>query len=177
MMWSAETDAVPQGDDGLATLVVCHSSAEEARRLADILRDAHFCVAESSDAARLEAQCKQENADLVLLDIRPGEESDFQICDRLKNQAAGRGVSAILMISAGRSDDLEKAYAAGAAEVLLKPVHSLELVRRVSSVARLVKLRGEQHALEAKLARNRTTTEDLRNRDSDKQGGSETISG
>ncbi len=159
MTWAAETDSVPQGDDGLASLVVYHSNAEEARRLADILRDAHFCVAQSSSPAELASQCEQERADIVLLDVRSGEESDFGICERLKGLMGGRGVSTILMVSAGRSDDLEKAYAAGATEVLLKPVHRLELIRRVSSVARLTKLRGELAALNAKLARDGTTPE------------------
>jgi two-component system response regulator RpfG len=177
MTWAAEPDSVPQGDDGLATVIVYHSSEDEARRLAAILSDAHFCVAQSSTPTALESQCERERADIVLIDIRPGEESDFEVCRRLMERPAGRDVSAILMVSAGRSDDLEKACAAGAAEVLLKPVHRVELVRRVSNVARLARLRGELRTLKARLARDGTTTEEAPKRDRDKQGGPEAVSG
>jgi len=167
MTWAAETDSVPQGDDGLATLIVYHTIEDEARRLADILRDAHFWVVQSSRPADLDLQCEREHADLVLLDIRPGEEDDFEICRRLMERTGARRVSTILMVSAGRSDDLEKAHAAGASEVLLKPIHRVEFVRRVSSVARLAKLRGELGALQAKLARDGATTGESGKRDRD----------
>jgi DNA-binding response OmpR family regulator len=157
-------ESLPASDD-LATVVVYHGSAEEAGRLANILQEAGYHAVATHDARTLRSLCEREKAEVILLDVRPGKASDFQLCRRLTQGKRTKDTPVILAVSPARGDELEKVRQAGGTEILLKPIRPVELLRRVGMVARLSRLRHELASLRARLrgpGRNDTRTKESR---------------
>jgi signal transduction histidine kinase len=127
----------------------------------------HEIVQASSGAAALERAAGQEFA-VVLLDVvMPGMDG-FETLTRLRDDALIRSTPVILVT--GRDLDLaeiQRAYALGAIDYVVKPVHAEILRGKVTSCASLYlanqELRRRQAALEMKDRQIAVLAHDLRN--------------
>lgn len=74
--------------------------------------------------------------DLILLDILIGEESGFDILDKLKSQAEYRFIPIIFASSCDAESDKAKGLDAGADDYLVKPFGIMEFTSRVKALMR-----------------------------------------
>ena len=74
--------------------------------------------------------------DLILLDILIGEESGFDILDKLKAQAENRYIPIIFASSCDAEADKSKGLDAGADDYLVKPFGIMEFTSRVKALMR-----------------------------------------
>ncbi len=81
--------------------------------------------------------------DLVLLDIMMPRMSGFQVCTRLKADAATRDIQVLMVTALNELGDIEQATECGADEFVSKPVNKLELITRVKSLLRVRHLKNE----------------------------------
>lgn len=77
--------------------------------------------------ARMRAQCP----DLVLLDMMMPGADGFEVCKRMRDDAACAHVPVIFLTAAGEREFLVRAFEAGAVDYLTKPVDATELLLRV----------------------------------------------
>jgi PleD family two-component response regulator len=91
----------------------------------------------------------QFNPDLVLLDVMMPKISGFEVCKRLKGNAATRDILILMVTSLHETSDIERGVEAGADDFLSKPVHKQILLKRVQS---LLRVRHLQNELERTLA-------------------------
>jgi adenylate cyclase len=131
----------------------------EANRdiLATRLATQGYALCEAADGEEAIAAAKSLLPDLILLDVMMPKLNGFEVCRRLKNDAALPFMTIILVTSMVDTKDIVAGFDAGADEYLTKPVDQAALLARVRSVLRLKALQDRVLAQAADLATwNRT---------------------
>ena len=87
--------------------------------------------------------CANESVDVVLLDVvMPGIDG-FEVCRRLKTDAATQQIPIIIVTALDQPGDKVRGLEAGADDFLTKPVDDIALITRVKNLARLKTLTDE----------------------------------
>lgn len=140
---------MPAPEPGLATIIIYHKKAEGAAWLSDILRQGSYraWVAHNHEAAL--ARAEEQSADLILADTISDDEEAFSLWPNPPeiDDSNMRRPPIIVMLPSGRTDMLQRAFEAGADEVLIKPATETEILRRVGMILRLVRLESELRLL------------------------------
>ena len=75
--------------------------------------------------------------DLILLDVMMPKLSGFEVCETLKKSAGTRNIMILMVTALSELGDIERAVTAGCDDYLSKPVHKLELLKRVENMLKL----------------------------------------
>ncbi|MEO3403711.1 response regulator [Mucilaginibacter sp. CAU 1740] len=89
-----------------------------------------YAVASTLDGATTVSDMKQEKPDLLLLDIWMSGEDGRDICKKIKQDEAIKGIP-VIMVSASR-DIRESAMEAGADDFLAKPFEMNDLLNKIA---------------------------------------------
>ena len=81
--------------------------------------------------------------DLILLDVMMPKMSGFEVCRKLKEDPATRGIPIMMVTALNELGDIERAVECGTDDFLTKPVNKLELITRVKSLLRVRHLKRE----------------------------------
>ncbi len=85
--------------------------------------------------------------DLILLDIMMPKLSGFEVCERLKGDAATSGIMILMVTALNELGDIERAVAAGTDDFLSKPVNKIELNIRIQSMLEVRMVKDENERL------------------------------
>ena len=85
--------------------------------------------------------------DVILLDVMMPKLSGFEVCRKLKDAPATRGIMVLMVTALNELGDIERAVQAGTDDFLSKPVNKLELVKRVENMLRLKDVSDENERL------------------------------
>ncbi|MCH2113622.1 MAG: response regulator [Pirellulales bacterium] len=85
--------------------------------------------------------------DLILLDIMMPKLSGFEVCQRLKSDAATSGIMILMVTALNELGDIERAVEAKTDDFLSKPVNKIELVKRVQVLLEVRSTRDENERL------------------------------
>jgi len=113
--------------------------------------DESYEIAMATDGQDTLAKVAEFRPDLLLLDIMMPRLSGYEVCQRLKQNAATRDIPILMVTALNEMGDIEKAVKAGADDFLTKPVNRLELTTRVRSLLRVRHLTNERDRLLAYL--------------------------
>jgi len=105
------------------------------------------------------AVAREQHPDLILLDVMMPKLDGFEVCRRLKADAALPFMPVILVTARADSKDVVGGLEAGADEYLTKPVDQAALVARVKSMLRIKALHDEVQAQASELAQWNATLE------------------
>jgi two-component system alkaline phosphatase synthesis response regulator PhoP len=111
------------------------------------LADVDCDVAHSVDGQDTLAKVKSFQPDLILLDVMMPKLSGFEVCQRLKEDAATRKIMVLMVTALNEAGDIERAVKAGTDDFLSKPVNRVELLKRVQTMLRVMKLEDENERL------------------------------
>jgi PleD family two-component response regulator len=75
--------------------------------------------------------------DLILLDVMMPKLSGFEVCKQLKENPATKGIMILMVTALNELGDIERAVNVGTDDFLSKPVHKLELLKRVENMLKL----------------------------------------
>lgn len=103
----------------------------------------------ASDGLETLQMAQQIHPDLILLDIMMPKMSGFEVCQRLKSDPQTRHIMILMVTALNELGDIERAVAAGCDDFLSKPVHKLELLKRVENMLRLRHVTDELERLQA----------------------------
>ncbi|MCH2210467.1 MAG: response regulator [Fuerstiella sp.] len=95
---------------------------------------------------------RNQQPDLILLDIMMPRMSGYEVCEQLKSDSEFSGIPVLMVTALNEMGDIEKAVIAGCDDFLTKPVNQLELKTRVRSLLKVRHLAGERDRLLAYLA-------------------------
>jgi CheY-like chemotaxis protein len=153
-MPSSSTPASSSGDsDVLVGRILIADDNQQNRELLEayLADDGHEILMAADGRQTLDVTLEQK-PDLILLDIMMPKLSGYEVCQRLKENPATRGIPVLMVTALRDMGDIEKAVTAGADDFLSKPVHRLELKTRVRSLLRVRHLTNERDRLLAYLA-------------------------
>jgi len=118
----------------------------------EALRAAAFYVDEAANGAEALEKIKYQLPDIVLLDSMMKGINGFQTCRLLKTNPAMADVPIIMSTERGDSDSINKAFAAGATDFIVKPVYYPILIHRLYFI-----LRASQNTAELRNCRFQLT--------------------
>ena len=150
----------------LASILIVDDEATWLKELSQILTGAGYDVREAESgekALELLAACKP---DLVLLDIGMPGIGGLEVFRRMKENEAGRRVPVILFSEGPEPERREDGFALGAADCIVKPFRSGELLARVRMQLEISRLRDGLEAADGKIqaenARHQIAEEELK---------------
>ena len=85
--------------------------------------------------------------DLILLDVMMPKLSGFEVCEQLKNDLATADIMILMVTALSELGDVERAVNVGCDDYLSKPIHKLELLKRVDNMLRLRAVTNELERL------------------------------
>lgn len=85
--------------------------------------------------------------DLILLDVMMPKMSGFEVCRHLKSSAEHKGIMVLMVTALNELGDIERAVESGTNDFLSKPVHKLELCKRVENMLQLKDVADENERL------------------------------
>ncbi len=100
--------------------------------LTDILDPFYNVSATVSGKDALEI-LKKNTPDLILLDIMMPEMDGYEVCSRIKDTDEWKNIPIIFLTAKNETEDIVRAYEAGAADYLSKPFNPPELLARVKA--------------------------------------------
>ena len=121
------------------TVLVVDDTPDNLSLMAGLLKDQYKVkVANHGDKGLKIAQSGQP-PDLILLDIMMPDLDGYEVCRRLKADAATRDIPVIFLTAKSTPTDIEKGLALGANFYITKPFSGLDLVRKVRQCLELRK--------------------------------------
>jgi DNA-binding response OmpR family regulator len=72
--------------------------------------------------------------DLILLDVMMPRISGFEVCKRLRADAATRDIAIIMITALDQPSDMDRAVEAGTDDFISKPINKTELLLRVGAL-------------------------------------------
>ena len=115
-----------------ATILAVDDTPENLDVVKGILSDDYIVKAATSGAMALKIIDKQA-PDLILLDIMMPDMDGYEVCRRLKADAATAGIPVIFLTAMEQTTDEAQGFALGAADYITKPVNPPILKARVGT--------------------------------------------
>ena len=133
-------------------ILIADDNQQNRELLEAYLADEGHEILMSVDGRETLDKTRQEQPDLVLLDIMMPKLSGYEVCQQIKQDPHTRDIPVLVETALKEMGDIEKEVAAGADDFLTKPVHRIELKTRVRSLLRVRHLKNERDRLLAYLA-------------------------
>ncbi len=87
---------------------------------------------------------KENNIDLILLDIMMPDLNGFEVCEILKKDDNTKDIPIVFLSGKDSTEDMEHAYEVGGLDYILKPFINIELITKVATFTRLRELEKKQ---------------------------------
>jgi two-component system, OmpR family, alkaline phosphatase synthesis response regulator PhoP len=117
-----------------ARILIADDNPQGVELLEAYLGDTGYDVRTADDGEETLRLIREWKPDLVLLDVMMPRISGFEVCKRLRADAATRNVAVIMVTALDQSSDMERAVEAGTDDFLTKPINKTELVLRVRNL-------------------------------------------
>lgn len=118
-------------------ILIADDNPTNVELLEAYLIDLDCDIAIAEDGQQTLDQVAQSQPDVILLDIMMPKVNGFEVCKQLKGNPATSGIMILMVTALGEEGDIERAVAAGTDDFLSKPIHKVELVKRVQNMLRL----------------------------------------
>lgn len=135
-----------------AKILVVDDTPKNVKLLADLLSVKGYNVVTATSGREALAQLQAEKTDLVLLDVVMPEMSGYEVCQKIREDAANRLLPVIMVTALDPAVERVKGIEAGADDFLAKPINQPELLARVKSLLRIKELQDAVEAQSAQLA-------------------------
>lgn len=123
-------------------ILIADDTPQAAELLEAYLGDEYdLCIA--SDGEQTLQRVAEWKPDLILLDIMMPRISGFEVCKRLRANAATKDIAILMVTALDQQADIERAVEAGTDDFLSKPINKTELLHRVKSLLRVRQIQRE----------------------------------
>ena len=96
-----------------------------------ILKGEGYKVIVCEDGTEALEKFDEEPPNLVLLDIKMPQLDGFEVCSAIKNRADTKSIPVIMTTSCDKMGEIDKAFALGAEEYLIKPFDKEKLLKMI----------------------------------------------
>ena len=129
-----------------ARVLIVDDIATNVRLLEARLTAEYYEVLTASSGLEALEICRDNEIDIVLLDVMMPEMNGFEVCAALKADPRTHHVPVVMITALDQPSDRVKGLEAGADDFLTKPVDDIQLMARVKSLVRLKNLTDELRA-------------------------------
>jgi len=136
-----------------ARILVVDDTPANIKLLGDLLAARGYAVSTAASGEEGLAKIAAEQPDLVLLDVMMPGISGYEVCKRIRAEAATSLLPVVMCTSLDPQQERVKGIEAGADDFLSKPVNQAELFARVKSLLRIKALHDELASMNAGLER------------------------
>jgi CheY-like chemotaxis protein len=126
-----------------STVLVVDDNAQNVELMQAYLETLNCTVHVAVDGIDALEKVPAVNPDLILLDIMMPRMSGFEVCRRLKANAATRDIPILMVTALNELGDIERGVECGTDDFLTKPINKLELLTRVKSLLRVRHLKSQ----------------------------------
>jgi two-component system, OmpR family, alkaline phosphatase synthesis response regulator PhoP len=144
-----DTRSAVLGEARPARVLIVDDNPQNADLMEAYLSTCDYDLRTASDGEQTLHEVANWQPDLVLLDIMMPKMSGFEVCKRLRADAATRDIAVLMVTALDQPADIERAVEAGTDDFLSKPINKSELMLRVRA---LLRARLYQRDLERALA-------------------------
>lgn len=121
-------------------VLVVDDNQQNLELLLAYLEDVDCRTISASDGAQALEAVKNDNPDIILLDVMMPKMSGFEVCRRVKNDPNTTDIPVIMVTALNEIGDIERAISSGTDDFLSKPVNKWELLTRVKTMLKLKNL-------------------------------------
>lgn len=114
-------------------ILVVDDNKNNLQVVSGFLRNAGYNIALSLNAENAMQILKDNNIDLILLDVMMPVEDGYSFCRRLKKEKRLKDIPVIFLTAKDGTDDLLEGFQAGGVDYITKPFRKEELLARVKS--------------------------------------------
>ena len=107
-----------------------------------------YVIETAADGAETLEKVASFAPDLILLDIMMPKYSGFEVCEKLKSDPQTRNIMILMVTALSERGDIERACNAGCDDFLSKPVHKIELIKRVENMLKFRSVTDELERLQ-----------------------------
>ncbi|HWQ72548.1 MAG TPA: response regulator [Desulfitobacteriaceae bacterium] len=125
-------------------VLLVDDTPEHIEAVVTVLRDSNFRVRVATKGSSAFKLLEQHLPDLILLDVYMPEMDGFEICRIIKNESDYQNIPIIFLTSSDDAESIEKGFALGAQDYVVKPFNISELLARVHTH---IKLKRQQESL------------------------------
>src|SRR5581483_489492 len=116
-----------------ARILIADDDPQGVELLEAYLAGTDYDVQTSADGEDTLCKVRDWQPDLILLDIMMPKISGFEVCKRLRAEAATRDIVVMMITALDQPSDIDRAVEAGTNDFLTKPINKTELLLRVRS--------------------------------------------
>ena len=127
-------------------ILVVDDTPRNVKLLADLLTVKGYQVVTAFSGREALTQIAADQFDLVMLDVVMPEMSGYEVCRKIRENAATAMVPVIMVTALDPTDERVKGIEAGADDFLTKPINQPELLARVRSLLRIKDLHDRVEA-------------------------------
>lgn len=132
-------------------ILVADDNVQLLALLTSILESAGYEVTACEGGAPALAAAREREFDVVMLDLMMPDIDGFEICEAVREAGPNRATPIVFLTGMVDESTYEDAVAAGADEVLAKPLNRSSVLLRLRSLRRLNEMRGERDREQARL--------------------------
>lgn len=129
--------------DASGLVLIVDDTLENIQVLGSLLRDAGYSINVATSGKQALSTLDRVIPDLVLLDIMMPEMDGFEVCRRMKTNAAWRSIPVIFLTAKVETESVVEGFELGAVDYVTKPFQAAELLQRVETHLTLSRLRKE----------------------------------
>ncbi len=127
----------------METILIVDDSKESRTLLSLILKKEGFNLLEANDGSQVPAICRQQQPDLILLDILMPGMDGYETCRELKAASETENIPVIFLSAKDDATDKVKGLVLGAVDYITKPYDKAEVVARVKTQLKIHALTEE----------------------------------
>jgi DNA-binding response OmpR family regulator len=117
-------------------VLIAEDDPKSAELLEAFLSGCDYEIRTAADGEQTLRQVASWKPDVVLLDVMMPRISGFEVCKRLRGDAATRDIGVLMITALDQPSDIDRAVDAGTDDFLTKPINKSELLLRVRSLLR-----------------------------------------
>ncbi|MBF0371608.1 MAG: EAL domain-containing protein [Magnetococcales bacterium] len=113
--------------------------------LSRFLEKLGYATRNLEEGAQALAAFEEERPDMVLMDAKMPVMDGFEACTRMKEHPRGKQIPVIMITGLHDDESVDRAYKAGAADFITKPIHWAILRNRVKYLLKVIQGEREHH--------------------------------